>query len=429
MIHYDNQSWFGLIFRFRGTILESTWVLVLCMIALLLLAYWSVEVSDAELSNAGHTIFGSTMSYLLVFRAQSASHRYWHGRGCLTRVFFCLREFVMLSCCTIRGGGGAEAWFQRRVGRAERLALEDQFDLKASMARVNIVRWALAFVVSLKLHTRICHSGFVGGSITAEQKWLVDFDRVRLRGLMTRAEFEQLNDLIHIFGEEHVTRGAMVLTPDLIEEILEQPEDPEEVFEVDTTPELRQPLGILIKMKTETARHVNEPYGLKERFVKDLVHLFSQSALFYESVTTVILTPLPFPYVHLCKVLLTIFLLSMPVVIDPTRGFYASVVLPASVAMSLLGIDAIATELENPFGDDANDHDIMGCISSLEAEAMLILELVGDVRAREAFRFCPVPDSLLNGDEHEAQEFLCLVSQYDDSGRTRSSMAEDEGEE
>jgi len=56
------------------------------------------------------------------------------------------------------------------------------------------------------------------------------------------------------------------------------------------------------------------------------------------------------------------------------------------VSLALLGIDAIATELENPFGDDANDLDILGMIAELESEAMEMLRLSGDEAS--IGRFC-----------------------------------------
>eukprot|EP00418_Pyrodinium_bahamense_P043582 CAMPEP_0179209918 /NCGR_PEP_ID=MMETSP0796-20121207/104695_1 /TAXON_ID=73915 /ORGANISM="Pyrodinium bahamense, Strain pbaha01" /LENGTH=695 /DNA_ID=CAMNT_0020914879 /DNA_START=1 /DNA_END=2085 /DNA_ORIENTATION=+ len=411
MIHYNNQSWWGLVFRYQGTIWESTWSLVICIVVLLLIAYWGEVCCDVKLGTSGHTIFGSTMSYLLVFRAQSASERYWHGRGNLTQAFFSMREFVMLMCVTLKGGAAGDAWRESRMSQPERAKLEDANDIRASMARVNCVRWALAFVVSLKLHTRICYSGFLAGWISAEQKWLIDWDRIRLRGLMTRHEFEELNDLVPIIGEQHVTRGAMALTPELIEEVL-RPPGVGDVYEVNTTPDLRQPLAILIKIRLEITRHMNEPYGFKERFAKDVLNLCNQAAVMYESITMLITTPIPFPYVHLCKVLLLIFLASMAFMIDPGRGLFASVAFPSCVAMALLGIDAIATQLENPFGDDRSDHDVVGAIGALEAECLLLLELSGDVRARSAFVALAVPPAP-HSDGHPPlpRRVLCLRNQ------------------
>ena len=44
-------------------------------------------------------------------------------------------------------------------------------------------------------------------------------------------------------------------------------------------------------------------------------------------------------------------------------------VVPTLVAFALLGVDAISSELENPFGDDANDLDVLEMIHGLESEA------------------------------------------------------------
>ena len=64
---------------------------------------------------------------------------------------------------------------------------------------------------------------------------------------------------------------------------------------------------------------------------------------------------------------------------------------PIFVMLALLGIDAISTELEDPFGDDANDLDISEHIASLESEALALLELSGDVKARDAFVWRRLP--------------------------------------
>jgi len=289
------------------------------------------------------------------------------------------------------------------------------------MARVNTIRLVLAFVISLKLHTRICYNGYVTGRITAEEKWLVDWYRLRLRLLVTRQEFEELNDLIPIIGEEHVTRGASYLTPQFIEEAAEPPET-DEVYAVDTTPDMRQPLAILFKMWIEITKHMNEPWGFKERFAKDYLNTCHTCSVLYESITMVVTTPIPFPYVHLCKVLLVCFLISTPIIIDTELGFAANVILPTAVAMSLLGIDAIATELENPFGDDANDLDIVRGIGQLEAECIQMLELSGDYRAQASFMHLQIPQILRDDDAQNPKLFLILCSQFkgDAAGRSAS---------
>jgi len=428
MIYYDEHSWVELVLRYHGTAWESTWHLVL-MIFIFSLAFYLAELQlDYQLASEGHTIFASTMSYLLVFRANNASERYWLGRGYLTQLFLGLREFVMSMCVTCRGGQAAQAWLEKRASKYTRSHLEDAYDIRASMARVNAIRLVLAFVVSLKLHTRICYNGLVTGSINSQEKWYVDWYRLRLRCLVTRQEFEELNDLIPIIGEEHVTRGAPFLTPEFMEEALLPPEF-ECIYEVDTTPDMRQPLAILFKMWIEITKHMNEPWGFKERFAKDFLNTCHTCSVLFESITMVVTTPIPFPYVHLCKVLLVCFLIMTPLVVDTSLGFFANVILPTAVAMSLLGIDAIAAELENPFGDDANDLDIVRGISVLEAECLQMLELSGDHRAMASFMHLPIPNDLKDDptDPRNPKLFLCLCSQWKTEAQKSASVSFQEG--
>merc|ERR1719473_603468 len=61
----------------------------------------------------------------------------------------------------------------------------------------------------------------------------------------------------------------------------------------------------------------------------------------------------------------------------------------------MLGIDAIAGELENPFGDDANDLDYNGTLAAFERQLLTVLEQVGDEQAKDAFVWVKAgPDDL-----------------------------------
>merc|ERR1711957_622090 len=67
-------------------------------------------------------------------------------------------------------------------------------------------------------------------------------------------------------------------------------------------------------------------------------------------------------------------------------------VIPPLMSLALLGIDAIGTELENPFGDDENDLDIDELIHVVECEAMELLTLTGDERGFQCFVWRKLPD-------------------------------------
>merc|ERR1711879_720669 len=76
------------------------------------------------------------------------------------------------------------------------------------------------------------------------------------------------------------------------------------------------------------------------------------------------------------------------------------VVMPTVTALALFGIDQIGTELENPFGDDANDLDIQEMIQTFEKELIRMLELAGDSVAREKFVWLRVPP-LMQEESHK----------------------------
>merc|ERR1719330_2224844 len=84
-------------------------------------------------------------------------------------------------------------------------------------------------------------------------------------------------------------------------------------------------------------------------------------------------------------------MISFPVTADWTLGYFGGMIIPLLIALALLGIDAISDELENPFGDDANDLDILECIHKLETEAMQFLELSGEVKGGEQFVWRRMP--------------------------------------
>eukprot|EP00927_Polykrikos_kofoidii_P078599 TRINITY_DN75401_c0_g1_i1.p1 TRINITY_DN75401_c0_g1~~TRINITY_DN75401_c0_g1_i1.p1 ORF type:complete len:713 (+),score=112.50 TRINITY_DN75401_c0_g1_i1:145-2283(+) len=410
MRYYDSHGWTSLIFRFHGTFWEATWLAVLMVSFCSGVLFFSEARLHVVVGEPGHTIFWSTMSYILVFRSNNAFKRYWFGRGCLTRLFLALRELVMTTCVCMRGGAASDEWRISRMPAHERERLEDGNDIRASTARVNVVRWAIAFIVSLKVHTRLCNLLSNNSmEISSDEKLAIDWERIFLRGLLTRAEFEMVNDSVPIPDEEHVTRGAKTITPELLQTIFGDRDDRSYKLEMITG--MRLPSAIMFKLRTELMCHWGEPWGIRERFAQEILDACEEIEMMYGAVTNTITTPTPFVYVNMCKVLLSCFFLSAPVHMNPDLGWVANIVLPTAVAIGLLGIDAIAGELENPFGDDSNDLDF-DALGRLESECLTILDLCGDRRAVNAFKFYDVPEHLQNSNGSSPSKLFCLCTQF-----------------
>lgn len=348
-----------------------------------------------------HTeIIGKTLSFLLVFRANAAYERYWDGRRCCAMFFADLRNMVMYGSVQLKGGTGQHMW-NRRYGEdgfsaTRKRGMENADDQRASAARVDLVRWALALAIAFKIHTRLCAEGYFWGRVDEDLKWRLNWDRMRLRTLMTAEEFEIVDRALRIEDTDREMRMLWEQTsacPQAFHRkcLFELFENRPITFEVDKEPSCRQLLVVLALFMQALFNHVNEPYGYKERFFPDLVTVSSELMRTQDRVHQAMVTPLPLPYVHLVRTLLILWLLSAPFFIDYEDGLWGNVVMPTVAAFALFGIDQIGTELENPFGDDANDLDLQEMIMTLERELLRLLELGGDQAARESFTWLPVP--------------------------------------
>lgn len=82
----------------------------------------------------------------------------------------------------------------------------------------------------------------------------------------------------------------------------------------------------------------------------------STGMLAYYQASKVTLVPFPFPFTQMITGLLTIFLFVAPVMVTQfTMSAVMSPLLTFFVVLGFQGMNEIASELENPFGDDAND--------------------------------------------------------------------------
>jgi len=310
-----------------------------------------------------------------------------------------LREFMLLTLIYIRGGIKTSVFLFHFNGGPDSITYpleDDNFDIKATEMRVDIVRLTIALAVSFKLHTRIALDGYCFGGISKETKFHVDWDRLRLRQLLTLQEFELVDECVGILNSGEPKGDVKDHLARLFANHTDPPDDWPEDFEVENKCIVRAPVAVVELLRVCLFRNMNgadngQPWGVRDRFVGGLCGLLHQMLNAHEVVHQIITTPLPLPYASLCKTLLTIFLVSMPFFVDYRLGWFANTMLPAIISLALLGIDAIATELENPFGDDSNDLDIVGMITELEYEAMECLRLTGDADCLDCFCWRNMP--------------------------------------
>jgi len=406
MILYDDSDWVSLVFVRVGTVWPAIQGKFCAVSIYAVFAYAFSEVFKVNFGSEGRTILMASMSFLLIFRANQAYQRYWSGRTEVSEFFAAVREFILLAMGYVRGGVHTSmALFYGTSSPSLASIHEDKFDVTARELRVDLARLTVAICVTLRMHTNVACDGYCFGSISSQSKWLLDWDRLRLRQLLTAEEFAIVDTAIGVAehegdsvpGKKDVVRRLVAQFSNRVNEDDGPPDDWPDEFQVNFE-EYPRPLNRVVHFIREIVfLHMNmmennQPWGIKERFVTELIVVLSKIELAFENINQIINTPLPLPYANLCKVLLSIFLLSMPFFVDYRLGWFANTVIPAIVSIALLGIDAIATELENPFGDDANDLDIMEHIHAMELEAMEVLRLTGDIKGHDRFCWKPVPD-------------------------------------
>lgn len=435
MIYYNTTDWVGAIFRYDGTVWASVlykWMALTCWVG----TFYVIQVfENLDLGTMGHSVLGHTLSFLLVFRANSAYAKYWMGRTLCTNVFLLLRDLVMIWIQAFAGGKRIRRWRWRNdLGIQEGDYKEhfepyiDQADKIRTEELTHMVRYCLCIAISFKMHLRLM-DGFLNGGVDKEQKYRIDWDRFRMRQLLNADEFRQIDRALLRTGS--CWEGLNLDDLDQAREIFEAgepPEDWEDEYEIRIAPTMRVYQVLIFNVFEICMRNMNNmklqdrPYAVKERFVPNLNSFLTKIAKVYDFVNQIIATPLPFPYFHLAKCLLMLFFLTYPMAIKADLGVYACVVEYSFMSLALLGVDAIATELENPFGDDDNDLDVLSLISHFESEALHFLKLAGEYNALDNFVWQDMPEFISEQAAMPLNKYVSLKVQVDSAGKSNDTL-------
>lgn len=92
MIEYNRHSWWKTVFSYRGTALSQAWarlLLVTLFAAFVQSAFQAgeqlfgwIDIQEMHKPDpTGHTVLGSLIGFLIVFRMNSSNNRYWEGRS------------------------------------------------------------------------------------------------------------------------------------------------------------------------------------------------------------------------------------------------------------------------------------------------------------------------------------------------------------
>lgn len=399
MITYAGNSWCDTLLRWRGTTFKACLPKVSLFAVYLSCAYALQVLLSCNFGAAYDRSYvaGKTLSFLLIFRMNSSYKRFWEGRQCCAGFFSNLRNLGTYFITLFKGGHGQYIWNRRHgedgFSMERKAVLNDPDDAMTSVARTDVVRWSLALAVAFKIHARLLGDCYLNGWIDEDVKWRLNFDRMRLRTLMSKAEFDFVDSGLKV--EDSSEESQLLWNSGLGEpQVFHQqgaPMHPGSRYQMSFEPTQRQFLVILNFLVQTFRLYTNEPYAFKERFLPEFIKIMNLVGSQHDHIHQIMKFPLPLPYVNLVRTLLVAYLFAVPFFIEYTQGLLANVVMPTLMAFALLGIDQTSTELENPFGDDANDVDVQSMISSLERELIRTLEFAGDGPARDAFTWLPVP--------------------------------------
>lgn len=353
MIIYESRTWLGPLTHWLGTVLPEVAVPIVCV------AIWSYVVYVAQLNHPylainvgnGDKILGAFVTFFLVFRTNQAYRRYWNSNNVLRELALNCRELHQQFIVYTKGGQRAK---KKDVDSWERLA---------TTAKTDATRLLLAFCVTFKMHSRMAYDGYMLGEIEAEKKQQVDFDVARLRGLLSLQEWTIVKNMVRISDKPTYTMT---------------PTGPVETYEVETSIHSRASHAIvfwlrnlinLISLNAKGWGWVERSLNLSDGSLQRLLKAF-------EAMDQNICTPLPLPYCHLCKCLMFTYVIFYPVVgVTPEQGLVANITIPCIISLAMFGLEVISMEIEDPFGEDPNDFDVMRIISSIEGS---IFEMMRD---------------------------------------------------
>lgn len=108
------------------------------------------------------------------------------------------------------------------------------------------------------------------------------------------------------------------------------------------------------------------PWGYPERVINLVEVHFMHIGQCLEHLDRLGSMPLPLPYLQHCKVLLLVLAVTFPFTIDNEKGIWANVVTPSLILCALIGLEAIADQMENPLSDDVSDLNLHEMVHSLE---------------------------------------------------------------
>jgi predicted membrane chloride channel (bestrophin family) len=356
LVAYNSSDFFGLVCKIRGSIFDNVLSKLiitnfLCIIAatmnwtLDMFATKTATTEDTSINSMAFTLAGSSISFLLVFRSQISYNRFWEGRGHLGNIMLAGRDLARQISTHVQGDEGvvgvAGAKQQIRSMHAingndvskgsycQDSGLRAEFEKMTGFRRLQMIRIILIFWRLLVQHARDKVEPEY-----AEQLWLLKSD------------------------EQDVAKRRHLATPH--QEVLLKSKK-------------RKPL-VALAILTHYIRHEYRSKNITHmeyQAMNQSIHTLIQG---FNGVDKVHNVQIPFPYAQMILLFLTTYVFTAPFMFVTHFGWACFI--PSSVlCVVFFGINEVALEIEDPFGEDENDLPLDPMGDALKGDCEMSLEL------------------------------------------------------
>lgn len=317
-----------IIFARRGSILPHVFPQVLLAVVVSLVAReWNPLENLGENVSTGFTTVGFLLSFLVVFKTQTAHSQWWEAMGHVEGILFLSRSLAMATCTMLPWPNDT----RKGMAEPDGLAAEKPVRLFAR----KIVRLLLVhYFVLVEFFQR------TGENATTDPE-VMNALRDRIAKLTGPREFSLL-----YCPDDHDTLAS------------------------ESNVKCARPMVVLYWIQIALCRcgeiHELAPpkYSIFERKIHEMMRHFWE-------MNKIDKIQFPLPYAQVMKITCLIFVYTLPFVLYRDMGDLTPLVC-AIVALGFYGLDEVAEILESPFGNDANDIDL----EDYGLELMSDLELI-----------------------------------------------------
>eukprot|EP01065_Artemidia_motanka_P004961 TRINITY_DN1235_c0_g1_i2.p1 TRINITY_DN1235_c0_g1~~TRINITY_DN1235_c0_g1_i2.p1 ORF type:complete len:372 (+),score=141.08 TRINITY_DN1235_c0_g1_i2:214-1329(+) len=304
---YDADTWKFFV-RLRGTIFLSTWrhALAALVIAFFITLSHQLGGEWCTMHDKGHQLTIFPIGFLLVFRANLSYGRWWDGRCAIGELVFSSRCIAVKTLTYI--------------------CADSPPDLAQKHCDA-VLRLVLAFIVNVR------HSVQRRGSGEAElsQEKRQVFNQLRVWEL----EHYLADDSVAEMRAGGAAARAVILCNMLCRKVLEPAEN--EPHDIDTV-RYRWPTAV-----GEIVQHVENLLAAWQRILK------------------IATTPMPFPYAHCLELFLYMWVYTLPFSVLGVSMDMGWLAVPTTMASAVLlfGTNHVGQMIEDPFGNDPTDFDLV----------------------------------------------------------------------